>query len=118
MRYFDLRGRSGFSFVELFIVMALIGTLIALAMPSFTSSIPYFKLRGATRRLAAHLRLARQVAIDRRVTTRVEFVTGSSPSYRIFTLDGSDTTYVKSPLTHRRIYVSTASGMPRGGRYT
>ena len=108
MRCFNLKDRSGFSFIELFMVMALIGSLIALAVPSFTSSIPYFKLRGSARRLTSHLRLARQVAVDQRTTTRVEFVTGSSPSYKLFS-SLSDTTYIESPLTHRRIYVDFES---------
>ncbi len=108
MHCFNLKNRLGFSFIELFIVMALIGTMIALVMPSFTSSIPYFKLRGASRRLTSHLRLARQVAVGQRSTTRVEIITGGYPSYKLFS-SLSDTIYIKSPLTHREIFVDFQS---------
>jgi len=55
--------RAGFTLVELLVVMAIAGLLLAVAPPLISSALPGVELKAAARRTAAGLRLAREVAI-------------------------------------------------------
>jgi len=54
---------AGFTLVELLVVMAIAGLLLAVAPPLISSALPGVELKAAARRTAAGLRLAREVAI-------------------------------------------------------
>ena len=53
----------GFTLVELLVVLAIAGLLLAVAPPLISSAMPGVELKAAARRTAGALRLAREIAI-------------------------------------------------------
>lgn len=61
-----VRGRRlgrGFTLVELLVVLAIAGLMLALTPPLIGAALPGVELKGAARRTAAALRLTREIAI-------------------------------------------------------
>lgn len=77
------RGR-GFSLMELFLVLAILGVISAIAIPRFGGSMVLHRLDAAARRIAADLKLAR----SRAMTTSTN---------QIFRIDGAGYTLVGTP---------------------
>jgi len=68
MAYPGLRGRAiwkprGFTLVELLVVLAIGGLLLAVTPPLITAAMPGIELKAAARRTAGAMRLAREIAI-------------------------------------------------------
>jgi prepilin-type N-terminal cleavage/methylation domain-containing protein len=63
---------GGFSFIELIVVIALIGILCAFFVPTLTTFIQAQRTQGAARELISLLNQARQLAITRNVPFSVE----------------------------------------------
>ncbi|WP_246155916.1 GspH/FimT family pseudopilin [Thiohalocapsa marina] len=55
--------RRGFTLVELLVVLAIAGLLLAVTPPLITAALPGVELKAAARRTAGGLRLAREAAI-------------------------------------------------------
>jgi general secretion pathway protein H len=55
--------RQGFTLVELLVVLAIAGLLLALTPPLITAALPGVELKAAARRTAGSLRLAREIAV-------------------------------------------------------
>jgi general secretion pathway protein H len=55
--------RAGFTLVELLVVLAIGGLLLAVAPPLISSAMPAVELKAAARRTAGGLRLAREIAV-------------------------------------------------------
>ncbi len=53
----------GFTLVELLVVLAIAGLLLAVTPPLISAAMPGVELKAAARRTAGALRLAREVAI-------------------------------------------------------
>jgi prepilin-type N-terminal cleavage/methylation domain-containing protein len=90
----------GFTFVELMLVVAIIGILSVLAAPTLWSYIQTSALQAGARELATAINLGRQLAIARNTTVCVE-VTGTNIRLRtggclgtIWTGPGTDSTGV------------------------
>jgi type II secretion system protein H len=66
-------GGKGFTLIELMIVMVIIGSVIALAVPRIGKSMEKMRLRSASRKLSAVLRYTRQMAISRKKEYAVTF---------------------------------------------
>ena len=64
---------QGWSLPELLIVLAIMGIMSMLAVPSYQTLIARVQARSATAEIASELRLARQLAMARRERLRVIF---------------------------------------------
>lgn len=67
------RQGSGFTLIEMLVVVAIIGILAALAAPSMTRLLERGRLRGAAEQVASDLQLARTEAIKRNQDVKVTF---------------------------------------------
>jgi general secretion pathway protein H len=63
------RRQSGVTLLELFIVLAIMGFIAAIAIPMFSGGVSTTQLKSAAREVAAGLRLARDQAIAQRNET-------------------------------------------------
>ncbi|NTW06903.1 MAG: prepilin-type N-terminal cleavage/methylation domain-containing protein [Syntrophaceae bacterium] len=68
-----MKTNKGFSLVELIIVIAIIGIVLAIASPSFYKYRQNTNLKEATRELAGDITLYRQTAIAQNVRYRIVF---------------------------------------------
>jgi prepilin-type N-terminal cleavage/methylation domain-containing protein len=65
----------GFSLVELILVVAIIGIMAAVGLPSILGYVKVYKIRGASQEVAGEIQTARMKAINRNVNFGVVFVT-------------------------------------------
>lgn len=70
--------RRGFSLTELLTVIAIIGIVTAVAMPSFLAMQPSRRLNGASREVFGKLMWARAQAVEENITYSVTFPTNHS----------------------------------------
>lgn len=78
---------SGFTLVEVMVVVSMIGILSAIAIPAFSSWWPDYRLRSAARDLYSNLQRAKMGAIKNNTQWRVYFDNNVSPG-RYFLLSG------------------------------
>ena len=95
---FDSRSaRRGFTLAELVIVVVIIATIAAIAVPRFASANATFRADGAARQLAAAIEDAALQARARSSTVRV----------RLSVAGNNFNSAVRSPLTYLAIYNTT-----------
>lgn len=82
---------SGFTLMEVMTVICMIGILAAIAIPAFSSWVPDYRLRSATRDLYSNLQRAKMGAIRNNTQWRVYFDNSVSPGrYFLLSGDGDD----------------------------
>lgn len=84
-----MRPATGFTLIELVVVLAILGLAYALVPPLFSGARAGAELKSATRQLAAGLRQARNYAVSR----RTEAVFTLDVEKRDFTVSGDARTY-------------------------
>jgi type IV fimbrial biogenesis protein FimT len=67
------RQEQGWSLTELLVVLAIMGIIAALAVPSYQTLAARVQARNATAEIASEIRFARQLAMARRERLRVIF---------------------------------------------
>lgn len=72
--------QRGFSLIELMVVIAISGILVALAAPSFKNMIDLFRVESTTKALTSALELTRATAIQMNGNTSISKITGTTCS--------------------------------------
>ncbi|MBW2615744.1 MAG: GspH/FimT family protein [Deltaproteobacteria bacterium] len=77
---------SGFTIMEVIVVIAIIGIMTAIAIPSFSTWLPNYRLRNAARDLYSNFQKAKITAIKNNTNCTVIFepTAGSAYDYRVF----------------------------------
>jgi len=73
------RGRSGFTLIEMLVVMALMLALVALGIPSLQNALHQSKMRGMVQEITVAMRLARIDAIKTSSRGIVQIVPSTAP---------------------------------------
>jgi len=68
-----IRSSKGFTLIETMVIVAIIGLLAGLTIPSFSNYLQRQKVIGARSELMADIQYARSLAIARRTTFRIDF---------------------------------------------
>ena len=82
-RAMRIRKGNGFTLVELMIVIAVMGIMTAIAIPSYQTFMAQRRLNGAAREVMSDLMAARMKAIKVNRDVRVDFSTGGGSQYTI-----------------------------------
>jgi prepilin-type N-terminal cleavage/methylation domain-containing protein len=85
---------SGFTLVELMLVVGLVAVLAAAAAPSIAGGMRRFTLTSASQQVASTIRTARYQAVGRNMTVRVRFDYPDEGQYQI--LDATDADVISS----------------------
>ncbi|MFH1581820.1 MAG: GspH/FimT family pseudopilin [Pseudomonadota bacterium] len=81
MRLFNKQ--SGFTLIELIVIIAIVAVFAGIAVPNFLSYMPKHRLNGAARQVMGDLMAARMKAVKENLTVTVEWV--SNHEYKIST---------------------------------
>lgn len=76
-----LSTQSGFTLMELMIVVVIVGILLAIALPSFSDSIDRNRLRAITNTLYGDLQFAKSEAIKRNQPMTVDFTVTNATTW-------------------------------------
>lgn len=109
-----VRGERGFTFIEVVVVMAVLGLLIWVALPrSYASDV---RLHAAARQLQSDIRYAQELAMIKGQRHQIRIYSASNPSptnrYEIVTVTGGA---VPHPLTGKASFVVDFNGPPWAG---
>ena len=92
--------QSGFTMVEVLIVMAILAILATFAIPGYMSWRPNFHLKGAARDLLSNFQKAKIQAVKNRTNCVIDFSSGGGYTVFLdadedFTLDADETTILE-----------------------
>jgi prepilin-type N-terminal cleavage/methylation domain-containing protein len=80
------RRESGYSLVEILVVVAMIGIISLVTVPNFIAMQHSNKMKASLRGFVSNIRSARQRAVTRHVKTKVSFVTGTATTARTYSV--------------------------------
>ncbi len=90
-----MKQTKGFTMIELIVTLAVLAILIGIAIPSYNSLMPRYRLNGAARLVATDLMRARMQAVKLSTNVTVTF-NSSTDSYTISGGSYSETFNIKS----------------------
>lgn len=118
----NIRGdRSGFSIIELVTIIAIIAVLAAIAIPSFSTMLPNYRLKSATQDLFSSFQVAKVNAVRNNTFCAVTFdiqIGGETYDYIVYLDDTNDRIYngtdkilVQKKLSdYKDVFFDTAQG--------
>lgn len=83
-----MKRQSGFTAIELILVLAILAIMAAVAIPGWVSVLPNMRLKSAVRNLKSDLMLAQQRAIRENASVAILLSTASN-SYTVFLDNGT-----------------------------
>jgi len=84
-----LRRHQGFTLTELLVIVAILGTLITIAIPTFGLLSDSSHVKGAAQAIATDLQLAKMRAISQSKKMRLLFIDGTSYKFQYYDTAGS-----------------------------
>ena len=84
----NLQKSSGFTLIELMIVISIISILTAIAVPAVMNWLPTYRLNAAARDLYSNLQKARLQAVKENNNIPIRFDTGVVPGFYYFDTNG------------------------------
>ena len=106
-------GIAGFTLVETLVVVAIIGIVLAAAVPGFIESNRLRRVEGAADEMSARIQIARQRAVATRLPHRL-VVEPEANRYRVEYLD-SDSTWIRFLDEDAKVHPSVSFQMTAGG---
>lgn len=97
---------SGFTLIELIIIIAIVAIFAAIAVPNFLSYMPKHRLNGAARQVMGDLMAARMKAVKENTTVAVAWV--SDHEYKISTSSEAKTVNIRT--NYRDVTIGSVSG--------
>lgn len=85
-----MRKDSGFTLIELIVIIAIVAIFAAIAVPNFLSYMPKYRLNGAARQVMGDLMAARMKAVKENTTVTVKW--DNANQYKILTDGGEEKT--------------------------
>ena len=86
--------QSGFTLIELIVIIAIVTIFAGIAVPNFLSYMPKYRLNGAARQVMGDLMAARMQAVSQNTTVTVAWV--SNHEYKISTADEEKTVDIQT----------------------
>jgi prepilin-type N-terminal cleavage/methylation domain-containing protein len=80
------RRQSGYSLVEILVVVGIIGVISLVTVPNFINMQHAGKLKTSLRNFVSDIRTMRQRAVTRHEQTKITFTTGTAATARSYTL--------------------------------
>jgi len=87
-----MRKRSGFTVIELIVVIAVLGILTAVGVPNFLSWLPKYRLKSAARDLYSNMQLVKLSAIKNNADWAIVFNLATD-QYQVCSGQGPDTSW-------------------------